>query len=222
MDVARPRTPARRIALNRYVWWCAAFCAACQGAPAPADRDNDTVPPTTAAPVAPRPGAAAPDTATSPGAATALTAEGWGSLRIGMTLDEVVAAAGADANPEAVGGPEPEYCDQFRPARAPGGMLVMIEQGRLTRISISAPAAVKTDRGRGVGDAASAITAAYGDDAVVSPHKYVGPPAAYITIWAVAPPGAAARGIRYEIGDDGRVAHVHAGGPSIEYVEGCL
>ena len=26
----------------------------------------------------------------------------------------------------------------------------------------------------------------------------------------------------YEIGEDGRVVHIHAGGPSITYVEGCL
>ena len=50
---------------------------------------------------------------------TLLTAEGWDGLRIGMTRAEVVAAAGEDANPEAVGGPEPEMCDEFRPADAP-------------------------------------------------------------------------------------------------------
>src|SRR5690606_9967730 len=51
-----------------------------------------------------------------------ITADGWGPLRIGMTRDEVVAAAGDDANPDAVGGPDPQRCDQFRPARAPAGL----------------------------------------------------------------------------------------------------
>ena len=35
-----------------------------------------------------------------------------------------------------------------------------------------------------------------------------------------APPDS--RGIRYEVGDNGKVAFIHAGGPSIQYVEGCL
>lgn len=156
------------------------------------------------------------------GAPTPLTATGWGPLRIGMTRDEVVAAAGEDANPQAVGGPVPEACDEFRPMRAPAGLLVMVEQGRLTRISLGAGSTVKTGEGFGVGDPASAIEAAYGARAVTSPHKYVPAPAEYITVWMNAPSGPDARGIVYEIGPDGRVDHVHAGSPSIRYVEGCL
>jgi hypothetical protein len=53
-----------------------------------------------------------------------------------MTLAEVTAAAGPDSDPDSVGGAEPESCDQFRPANAPEGVLVMIEQGKLTRISL--------------------------------------------------------------------------------------
>src|SRR5690606_9883692 len=69
--------------------------------------------------------------------ATHITPDGWGPLRIGMTRAEVVAAAGEDANPNAVGGPIPEECDEFRPREAPDGVLLMLEQGVLTRISIS-------------------------------------------------------------------------------------
>lgn len=151
-----------------------------------------------------------------------LTADGWGDLRIGMTRDQVVAAAGEDANPNAVGGPDPESCDQFRPARAPEGLLVMVEKGILTRISVSRDSKLVTDRGFGLGAGASEIASSYGDKAKTSPHKYMDAPAAYITVWTVAPPAADARGIVYEIGRDGRVAHIHAGGESITYVEGCL
>lgn len=151
-----------------------------------------------------------------------LTAEGWGPLRIGMTRDEVVAAAGEDANPDLVGGPEPEVCDQFRPERAPEGMLVMIERGQLTRISVAHPAEVTTDGDLGVGTPAEEVAAAHGDAAVRSPHKYIGPPAEYITVWSTDPSEAEPRGIVYETGTDGRVTHIHAGGPSIRYVEGCL
>lgn len=41
--------------------------------------------------------------------------------------------------------------------------------------------------------------------AEVTPHKYVADPASYITVW-----------------ESGPETHIHAGGPSIRYVEGCL
>jgi hypothetical protein len=151
-----------------------------------------------------------------------LTAEGWGPLRIGMTRAEVVAAAGDDAHPDAVGGPDPESCDQFRPARAPEGMLVMIEHGRLTRITLSRGASVETEHGFRVGDAADEIKAALGARAVASPHAYGASPSEYLTLWTRPPADPDPRGIVYEIGPDGRVMHVHAGGSSIQYVEGCL
>ena len=171
-----------------------------------------------AAAEAPRPGNGLP----------ALTAEGWGPLRIGMTRAAVVAALGADANPEAVGGPDPESCDEFRPVRAPKGMLVMIEGGRLTRISLIEGSAVKTDRGLGIGAPANAVRTAYGAALMAEPHKYLPPPAEYLTIWSGGSPTSdaarrpAARGIRYSIEKTGRVRQIHAGGPSIDYVEGCL
>ncbi len=160
-------------------------------------------------------------TPTSP-AATTLTAEGWGPVRIGMSRAQIVAAAGADANPNAVGGPDPESCDHFRPKSTPEGFLVMVERDTLTRITMSRNTSVKTDAGFAVGDSAAAIERHYGTRAEVTPHKYVEAPARYITIWMRGrPPAASARGIRYEIGNDGRVVHIHAGGPSIRYVEGC-
>ena len=85
----------------------------------------------------------APAPAPTPGApvsaADKLTAQGYGPLRIGMTRAEVEAALGPDSDPEAVGGPDPESCDQFRPERAPEGVLVMVEDGVLARISVFEP-----------------------------------------------------------------------------------
>jgi len=171
--------------------------------------------------------AATPSAATAPAVpADALTAEGWTSLRIGMTRSEVENAFGTDSTPETVGGPEPEACDIFHPQRAPEGLKVMIENGVLTSIWLDPGAVVKTDRGFGVGDQASAIKTAYGAAAIATPHKYSPAPAEYVTTWArgggtayVEDPQA--RGISYHIGSDGRVEHVAAGGPSIQYVEGC-
>jgi hypothetical protein len=159
-------------------------------------------------------------------AGNVLTATGLGPVRIGMTRAEVVTAWGDDATPDAVGGPDPVQCDEFRPARAPEGTLVMIENDRLTRVSLVRGSTVKSDRGFGLGDQAAEVKAALGASAVTTPHKYIAAPAGYITAWSS--PGltgyvqdAAARGVVYEIGLDGQVAAIRGGGPSIQYVEGC-
>lgn len=171
----------------------------------------------------PAPPASAPPAQQPPApAANSLTANGYGPLRIGMTRAEIVAAMGEDANPDAVGGPDPASCDMFRPAEAPEGLLVMVEDGVLTSVYLGRNTAVRTDRGLAIGDTAVAVKQAYGTAAEVTPHKYVDAPAEYITVWTTADhDGASARGLRYEIGDDGRVQGIAVGGPSIQYVEGC-
>ncbi len=177
---------------------------------------------------APEPSTASDSNQTAAPASQVLSASGYGPLRIGMSLADVVTALGPDSDPEAVGGPEPEQCDQFRPARAPEGLLVMIEAGRLTRISLAGESSIVTDKGLGVGATAAEVRTAYGPGIVAGPHKYQDPPAEYLDAWASGAPAAGAmagenaRGIRYEVGDEGRVTLIHAGGPSIEYVEGCL
>jgi hypothetical protein len=199
----------------------ALLLAGCGGA---GSGDNQAAPADTAvAPVSPeRPAKAAP------AAGPVLTAEGFGPLRIGMTRAEVVKALGEDDDPEAVGGPDPASCDEFRPARAPRDMLVMIEEGRLTRISLIDGAKVKTDRGLGLGATAAAVRAVYGSAVQAEPHKYEEAPAEYLSVWAKDPPKderspapATARGIVYEVGSEGVVQSISAGGPSILYVEGC-
>ena len=190
--------------------------AAC-GAPPPEPAD------------APAPPAGSMEPGAPASAAGKLTAQGFGPLRIGMTRAEVEAALGPDSDPASVGGAEPESCDQWRPERAPDGLLVMIQDGVLTRISVASPSKLKTDRGFGVGDSAVAIKAAYGAEAVSEPHKYSPAPAEDIFIWTSGGPansGAwvqdpAARGVRYEIDGEGRVGIIHVGGPSIQLVEGC-
>lgn len=155
-------------------------------------------------------------------ASDTLSAEGFGPLRIGMSLAEVEAALGPDANPEAVGGPEPEVCDQFRPVRAPEGLLVMIERGVLTSVRLTRSSKATTDSGVSIGDSEPAVRAAY-PTLDEQAHAYEAAPAKYLTAWS----GAArstpdARGLRFEIGQDGRVSSITGGGPSIQYVEGCL
>jgi len=176
--------------------------------------------PTPAQPVTPP--AAAPTPGAPVSAPDSLTSAGFGPLRIGMTRAEVETALGADADPTAVGGPDPARCDMFRPARAPEGVLVMVENGVLSSVWVSRNAAVETDRGLNVGDAAAEVKRVYGAAVEVTPHKYEAAPAEYVTVWSTADhAGPGARGLKYEIGPDGKVRSIAGGGPSILYVEGC-
>ena len=147
---------------------------------------------------------------------------GFGPLRIGMTRAQVVQAAGEDTKPDAVGGLDPEVCDEFRPRNAPDGVLVMIEKNVLTRISVSRNRDISSAEGIRIGDPASAVLAKYGKRAHEEPHEYADPPARYITVWRSPTATNEKRGMRYDIDASDEVAHLRAGGPSIEYVEGCL
>ncbi|MDQ8030162.1 MAG: hypothetical protein REJ23_15655 [Brevundimonas sp.] len=198
----------RRLLLTAAVLSVAA-CNSPEPAQAPADAPAPTPPPAAEAPAQP-----VPD--------NILTANGFGPLRVGMTTAEIEAALGPDANPNSVGGADPASCDMFRPSRAPENMLVMTNNGLLASVWLTRTSTIETDRGFKIGDEASAIKAAYGAAAVVVPHKYESAPAEYITVWATSDrTGPAARGIKYEIGMDGKVKSIAAGGASIEYVEGC-
>jgi hypothetical protein len=200
----------------------AALLAACSpGAPPPDAPAADPIEGRRSAP-----GASGADH--HPVALDVLTAEGVGPLRIGMTGVEVTAVFGPNANPQASATPDPALCDQYHPVRGPEGMLVMIENGRLTRITLREGATVRTDRGLGIGSTADEVRAAYGPGTTVTePHKYAPPPGEYITYWVGGPrkgylEDPAARGIVYSIEETRRVGQIHAGGPSIQYVEGCL
>ena len=155
-------------------------------------------------------------------AGAVLHADGWGPIRIGMTRAQVVAALGEDAHPEAVGGPDPAQCDEFRPRGAPPGMMVMIERGLLTRITLTSDATIRTDAGVRVGDSAAAVETEYGQRLTATPHQYLAAPARYLIVWHGPPAAERARGIAYVIDTEERVSRIHAGARSIAYVEGCV
>lgn len=171
------------------------------------------------------PVAEAPQASPSP-ASGALTPTGLGPLKIGMSQAEVIAAVGDTRTPDAAGIPGSD-CLEFQPLRTPDGVWVMIEAGKLTRISIGDMSTVRDSKGLGLGDTAAKVKETYGASALASPHKYQDAPAEYITVWEGGPRAEpyvedeAARGIVYEIDGTGKVGAIHAGGPSIQYVEGC-
>ncbi len=189
--------------------------AACSGSETPAP----------SVPVAETPAAETPATPPPAVSSETLTSQGWGALKIGMTKDEVVAAVGDKRDPDAAG--IPGDCEEYQPKNAPENLWVMLEAGKLTRITLADMSKLKTDKGLGLGDTAETVKTAYGAAAVASPHKYQDKPAEYITVWDGGPrkepyvQDEAARGIVYEIDGTGKVGAIHAGGPSIQYVEGC-
>ena len=191
-----------------------AFAACSPGAEAPVPAT-----PTAETPVTP------PEAKPAP-AGDSLTAHGWGPLRIGMTTAEVIAAVGDTRSPDAAGIPGSD-CLEFMPLQTPDDFWVMIEGDKLTRITVGELSTVKDAKGLGLGDTAAKVKETYGASAVASPHKYQDAPAEYITAWEGGPRAEsyvqdeAARGIVYEIDGAGKVGAIHAGGPSIQYVEGC-
>jgi len=183
-------------------------------------------PESASSPEATAPAAAAPAVTPDAASANVLTPLGYGPLKIGLTQADLDAAVGPP--PVNAAEAEPSECRYYHPPRAAEGVLVMVENGTLTRVTATKDATIKTEDGIGVGDDGEQLKARYGAAATVTPHKYQGAPSAYVTMW----PGRAdlqgayvtdstARGLVYEIGQDGKVAFIHAGGPSIQNVEGC-
>lgn len=148
-------------------------------------------------------------------AAAVLTPDGWGNLRIGMPRAAVVRALGSPRAGVSTG-PDPARCEEFHPRRAPAGLIVMIEDGRLARIAATRPG-LRTAADVAVGGPAAKIRRIHPRGLSVAAHTYVDPPAADLTWWKDK-----RRGIHYEVGGNGRIASIRVGGPAIRYVEGCL
>lgn len=148
-----------------------------------------------------------------------LTEQGYGPVTIGMTLDEARNASGAPLNEGGgIADEDAQYC-QEQPWALPDGDIIylMFEEGRLTRITAADRAPhVRTAQNVGVGSTEAEVQAAY-QDLVETAATYAGPPAHDLVAWTT--PDQA--GLRFEIDAAGGVTQVHAGGPSILYVEGC-
>ncbi len=153
--------------------------------------------------------------AAAPKAQPYLTPDGWGAVRIGMTQMQVAKALGVVPRGEPVE-PDSRCVEQISDNHP--GMYFMFEEGRLTRISLGEQSRVTTPRGIGLGATGAAVRRAYPRGLKAEPHEYQDAPAEYLTFWTVPKK----RGVRFEVDGTRRVASIHAGGPSIQYVEGCL
>ena len=150
-------------------------------------------------------------------ASPSLTPEGLGPVRIGMTETEARAVLHQPSDDAAEDRGDPAACHLLWSGSSQSDIVYMIEDGRVSRITLRSPA-VRTDRGLGVGATEAEVRRAYGAELIVEPHKYSDAPASYLLAWAEPE----RRGFVFET-DRGRIVReIHAGTPSIRYVEGCL
>lgn len=98
------------------------------------------------------------------------------------------------------------------------GVYAIVAKGTVRRITVGGTSGVTLADGIGLGASEAAVKAAF-PGFRAEPHAYDGDPAKYLT-----QPGADRHhpGLRFEIGQDGKVRLIHAGTmPELGYVEGC-
>lgn len=180
-------------------------------APSSDDRRGDTTQPAATPPAA----AETPTPVESPPASKArtITPEGFGPLRIGMTVAEAREATG---KPIGVDDPGAD-CKQMPLDQGSRAVVLMFVNGKLARLDVN-DKSVSTDKGARVGDSESRISELYGSQVTVKPHKYSN--GHYLV---VTPSGAGESGNRLVFETDGQMVTNYRTGsvPQVEWVEGC-
>jgi hypothetical protein len=144
-----------------------------------------------------------------------VTATGYGSLRVGMTVRDAATALGSPV-PSMVG--LDTACAYVKFDNQPAGMRIMVVRGNVARLEIDS-ASIATGLGARVGDPESRVKDLYGSRVVVQPHKY--DPSGHYLIVNPIPPTDTGFALVFET-DSGRVTKYRAGRtPEVEWVEGC-
>lgn len=131
-----------------------------------------------------------------------------------MTLDEARILLGDDLIVPA----KLEECDWIRVRNAPPRLLVMVEQGKISRTDVDSGTAIATTAGARIGDTEERIKSLYPGQVTVQPHKYTDGHYLIVT-----PADAADKDFRIVFETDGsKVTRYRSGKiPSVQYVEGC-
>jgi len=148
----------------------------------------------------------------------ALTVEGYGDMRIGMSLEDARRVSGQPmANPP-LDEETPSACSEQEYHTADGDQLwLMFEGDKITRITASTEAPhTRTAQNVGVGSTDAEVRTAY-QNVIEEGAHYNPPPAHNLIIWTTPEQS----GLLFEVSEQGIVTSVHAGGPSIRYMEGC-
>lgn len=171
-------------------------------ASAPAGQAENAGAPDTAAP--------APAAGATPADRNVIGLEGLGDLRIGQLVHKgsTWVERGAQTGDACRTVTSPDY----------PGVYAIVSDGKVGRITVGQRSTVKLVEGIGVGSSEQDVGKWFGGFRA-EPHKYVEPPAKYLTA-----PNAASGdpAVRFEIGKDGKVSLIHVGTmPVLGYVEGC-
>jgi hypothetical protein len=147
---------------------------------------------------------------------TKVTLNGFGGVRIGMTVAAARRAAGVALVEDGSGEPA---CYHVLPKTALPGMGFMVTDGKIARVSVWSNRQIATLSGAKIGDTEARIKALYPGRIQVTPHTYVSS-GHYLTF---VPKDARDRHLRLVFETDGnRVTAFHAGKlPEVGFVEGC-
>jgi len=140
--------------------------------------------------------------------------DGFGPLRVGMTVEQGERALGGEMT---IVEDVAYDCKHATFKRLPDGVRIMVIDGKiLARVEV-AKAGVLTREGVGVGSTEAQVLARYRGKIRTKPHQY-DPKGHYLAYFAEG----SGRGIVFET-DGKRVVMVRAGRrPEVEYIEGCI
>lgn len=154
-----------------------------------------------------------------------LTPNGFGTLRIGMTLANLQQSGSMILirSTQHLAPDTSNDCQSFTIKDQPPALSVMVIDGVMARISLykdetqnTAPT-LQTETGLSLGDPEEWVHARYPNHLESEPHEYLGGSARYLTWWDKRNQ----RGIRYETGMNERITAIHAGGEAIFLLEAC-
>ena len=199
---------------------CASLgCVAKKEQAADTSRTIDTVSTTvysdTIRTMSPLPPVPSPDSAPPPaGTSFTIAPDSYGPLRVGMTVAQAASALGGGfAAPKGYSG----GCGYAVLVKAPSGLAVMLNDGKIARFEIRR-GGIKTTEGARIGDSETRIKSLYAGRVTSTPHKYV-TGGHYLT---VVPPGADS-GFRIVFETNGTKVTEYRSGktPEVEQVERC-
>ena len=146
-----------------------------------------------------------------------LTPEGYGDMTIVMPIADARRVSGQSMNAPGIDD-TPGACNEQEYVLPDGDKLyVMFEGDVITRITAASEAPhTRTAQNVGVGSTDAEVRTAY-QDVIEEDAHYNPPPAHNLLIWTVPDQS----GLLFEVNEQGIVTAVHAGGPSIRYMEGC-
>ena len=151
----------------------------------------------------------------SPSTPWTLRLDGFGPVRVGMTLAELEPLLGGTVRIERI---EPEdSCGYAYLSALPAGTSVMLDGTTVVRVNVDTTGIV-TESGIGVGDAELDVLARYAGRIRVEEHPYTGPDGHYLIVEDPARPG-----FRLILETDGRIVISFRAGrlPEVDLIEGC-